>query len=172
MAHHIAPKKPRHGAFRRAAILLWIVGTFELLVSSLLATLFAAMARLPQDQLVGAFDMAVRQEQLTLWQDRMGTYLTTLLILGAMPGGLLLLLGFGVRAGRGWATSGAMMAVLTQCAVTSVALFWLTGRSLATGDPAAVSVTFIALGSPLVLLIVTARSLLRAMFAKPGAAEP
>ena len=141
-------------SLRRAAVLLTVAGVAEMLVSSALAALFAALAPLTPDQYAGATPALV--------PTALGPMAIALLTLGTLPGLACVLLSFPVRAHCRWATKVALLLVLTQCVVVGLLLLGGAASAIRAASPVCLTISIIMPGSVLGLLGVLVRSLLAA----------
>ena len=148
--------------FGQAGLLLWIIGGAELIVGSLLAIMALLGATLSVQQLERA-DHDTRQiDAILAVQPLMLPMAATCLLLAAVPGGVIIYLGFAVRRRRPLAIQFAYMLSLTQAIVLAVLLTSSIVIGIHAGQPTSVTGHMLILGTPLAMLIYVIMLLLHA----------
>lgn len=171
------PRPPKANPYARAAVLIWLVGTFELLLFGLLTTVLVAMASVNEPTIHDAVASgAMTQEQSAIFlhqQPQFTPRVVTVVILGLLPAILCLVLGFFIRAGGRIAVMLALLITITQTTVIGVLFLGGLLWAATSGQPTVATLNILFFGSLLILLGVAIYWLIQARHARsPFAAHP
>ena len=143
---------------KRAASLVWWLGSAEVVVGSAAAAIFIAAARMPVTKLI-SWGQPMPLDELAIAQGRLLPVAMLFALLGTVPGLAYLVLGFPVRSGRRWPIFLALLLVVTQSVALGVALIGGTIQAVRVGQPPLLTLNVLVFGSPIAFLIYTARHL-------------
>ncbi len=142
---------PPANARKRASFWVWVIGGVEVVAFGFCGLFLSVMSRFT----AGDFEQALTPEQLSQYsevQPMLKPAAVTFLVLGFIPGLVYVLLGFKVRNGNRRATTTALILAMTQGLVFGVLFLSSVLHAVGQGDPAALTINVLTLGSLLGLL--------------------
>lgn len=156
---------------KRAACLVWLVGSVELLVGTAAAGIFLAASRMPLPEVMAWSGQPIGLGELALAQDRFLSVAIVFVVLGTVPGLGYLILGFSVRWGRSRPIVLALLMAVTQSVALAIGLVGATVHAIRLDQPPMLTINAFILGSPIVFLIYMAKHLMLAKNVGPLAPD-
>ncbi len=143
----------------RAARLLQFVGVLEIILFGLATFAVLRAAGTSPAELVRITGANLSLEQLQAVHPHLKTFAMILALSGLAPGAMLLICSMGVRRGLGVAAVVAIVLAGTQLFALGGVLIRQVMVAITQGEPAAMTMNILALGTPMTLLVFVIRTL-------------
>lgn len=153
------PMQPS-GTHTQAAILVWILGSLQILLGGCLSMVVAALAVTPLDELLTHLT-PVQREVIEKVHPSLPIAAVLLLLFTVVPGVTYLVLGFFVRLGHRISTRLTLGLAIAQAGLLVLVLAINMLGSIISRDPLSIVGSLIIYGGLLAYLIVVIRTLLR-----------
>lgn len=151
----------------RAARLLQFVGVLEIIFFGLATVAVLRAAGTSPAELVHITGANLSLEQLQTVHPHLKTFAMILALSGLVPGSLLLICSIGVRRGMSIAAVVAIVLAGTQLFALGGILIRQVMVAITQGEPAAMTMNVLALGTPMALLVFVIRTLFQLRSQQP-----
>jgi hypothetical protein len=135
----------------RAAVFVWIAGAVTMLMSGCCAMTAMMLGTVSLEELERVAGQPM-PPQFTQVQPMLAYVAIAVLVMGFVPGVIYLVLGFGIRRGKLLPIRLAMVLAITQSIVLACLLLWDLAQAITAGNPMALTVSVLLMGTPLALL--------------------